>query len=34
MATVGANALTLNDYRKRMNPEGYIDEIIEVNVER
>jgi len=30
MATVGANALTLNDYRKRMNPEGYIDEIIEV----
>ena len=30
MATVGATALTLNDYRKRMNPEGYIDEIIEV----
>jgi len=30
MATVGANALTLNDYRKRMNPQGYIDEIIEV----
>ena len=30
MATVGAMALTLNDYRKRMNPEGYIDEIIEV----
>jgi len=30
MATVGATALTLNDYRKRMNPQGYIDEIIEV----
>ncbi len=30
MATVGANALTLNDYRKRMAPGGYIDEIIEV----
>ena len=30
MATVGAQALTLNDYRKRMNPEGYIDMIIEV----
>jgi len=30
MALVGTNALTLNDYRKRMSPEGYIDEIIEV----
>lgn len=30
MATVGANALTLNDYKKRMAPGGYIDEIIEV----
>lgn len=30
MATVGSTALTLNDYRKRMNPQGYIDEVIEV----
>lgn len=30
MATLGATALTLNDYRKRQNPQGYIDEIIEV----
>lgn len=30
MPTVGSLALTLNDYRKRMNPQGYIDMIIEV----
>ena len=33
MATVGSLALTLNDYRKRMNPQGYIDMIIEVLAE-
>ena len=30
MATVGATALTLNDYRKRIGANGKIDEIIEV----
>ena len=28
MATVGATALTLNDYRKRIGANGKIDEII------
>ena len=30
MATLGANAVTLNDWRKRLNAEGKIDTIIEV----
>ncbi len=33
MATVGATALTLNDYRKRMGTDGYIDVIIEALAE-
>jgi len=33
MATVGAAALTLNDYRKRMGTDGYIDVIIEALAE-